>query len=583
MAGPTESVGVMICILVISLHWYLTGKDLGKKMGWLQEFFAKRGSSGIAKTFEQLRVEAALQTVSEDNFVLAMSFLQHTSVPFICGFVLMGDASYLLFPLPLYCSYILIAKKYVEVTPRRMRLLTTVAYCELGMMAWIGWSEKSYSGTAMIHGLTVMGRAGMVIVYQNSKFHVMPQVCLTLLEVACFMLFQEASLGIVFLLEQLSVLFLVLSVAILLGFHLSGRLAAERKTTDAQQMLLGFRRILHGICDADVLLGSSLTILQHRGLEQFVSSREVAGKPFQEMLVKDAEELRRFTDFIATSTPTAADESDKIPFCLRVSLEDSSNSRVGVDIFHVALPNLYGSKETYHLLALRQDIEPLVVLQTQEMGGGMEDEMLDEIAPQPLPAFGLIGSTAALTRDNVLRRERRQHRPPASSAASVRSHASAASLQAGAFVLPTFPYIEEVKMVIDTNTPMHGLRQVHVKYSAPSPCAAGEDVKPDFDMPTLRKFVRPTDWTNIEEMVQTYAMTAARQPAAAARCFDEGFYMRRFDHANKYMLATHAELSPHPSSRHKLWFHLKDFVHFDRTAPACELVGVREQARSSTH
>mmetsp|Transcript_49726 Transcript_49726/g.116134 ORF Transcript_49726/g.116134 Transcript_49726/m.116134 type:complete len:579 (+) Transcript_49726:65-1801(+) len=577
MAPPLEPVRVMICVLLGSLHWYLTGESFCKLIGWMQDFFAKRGLGGHARTFAELRVEAALQKVSEENYVLTMSLVQHVALPCICGFIFVGDTITLIGIAPTYYMYMLFANNYIEVTPRRIQLSSTMVYCAMGVIAFTGWSANSYSLKAIHHGLIVCGRAWLATTYLNSQFHIGPQVCLTLWEFALFMLYEElGSLTTFFLLEQICVLSLVLAVAGMIQLQVSERLAAELKTTDAERMLLGFRRVLQGICDGDVLLDGSMKILQHRGLKQFVSKREVAGKPFQEMLVQEAEGLDRFKDFIATSTRAAEADSDKTPYCLRVSMAANSNSRVGMDVFHVALPNLYGSKETYHLLAMRQDSEPLAVQQTDEMAE-MSEDTRHEMAPQILPDFGLLRIDSALTRENLLRRERRHGRPP-SSAASVKSRTSAASAAHDVVVLPTFPHLEEIKFVFEPDALTQPLLQVHVKYFKRSRHASGSRMadEADLDRPTLRKFTRPTDWPNIEDFVQRYARTAAQQPTAPAERLD-GVYIRRFDHTRKYMLARFAELSPYPNNRHKLWLHLKDFVHHDRLAPASELADISEQ------
>ena len=126
-------------------------------------------------------------------------------------------------------------------------------------------------------------------------------------------------------------------------------------------MVGGFRRMLRGICDGEVLLNGQLKI-QGSGvcLNTILStSGNFGDKSFLELLVDSEEEHDRFHDFIAASRRYVEPEMQGgMPPCLRVSLQGVASHRVGVDIFHVALCNLYGTGDCFHLLAMRQDSEP---------------------------------------------------------------------------------------------------------------------------------------------------------------------------------------------------------------------------------
>jgi len=346
----------------------------------------------------------------------------------------------------------------------------------------------------------------------------------------------------------------VLTVAFLLEFYLTERLAAEFKTTDAERITRGFRQVLRGICDADVLLDGNLKIQDHsNSLAQLVSSnRNLANTSFQDLLWKDRDEVHNFEQFILNSTQASdAKHVQESPFCVRASFA-SSLGRVGVDVFHVALPGLYGDA-TYHLLVLKQDSDPALL---------------------PLPE---ANTAPHAFRDHLHGHSRRSDRRPRSTA-SVHSLGSSSSRVS---VLPTFPHLEHVRILLNALSPEQDVLQVHLNYQSERRRGRGGEVP----MPSLRQFVRPTDWEDVKRKVEVYseALIAYGEDTVAPMSIQK-IMIRMFDHGSKYMLAD-AKLSQHAktSGRNvKMWLDLKHFVHFENTRPASELGGIHEQGTISS-
>jgi len=219
----------------------------------------------------------------------------------------------------------------------------------------------------------------------------------------------------------------------------------------------------------------------------------------------------------------------------------------------------------------------VAILREFEVMARLQAEIQDIV--DPTDATGAKMSSEALaglslaSRDDLLPAKRACARhPSAKPLAAVASDAS---------VLPTFPHLQEVKMVLDCRDEQPAVLQVHLKYSK------GNLRENQFDphMPNLRRFVKPTDWPNIQEDVLEYAQRSSRESGARKRLPDFG--LRMFDHSGKYMQVRHAEISACPlearnGRSHKVWLHLKDFVHCERTVPLTSLATISEQPRACT-
>lgn len=86
------------------------------------------------------------------------------------------------------------------------------------------------------------------------------------------------------------------------------------------------------------------------------------GRSFKNLL---AEEEHRFCEFIEASSKVDHGTSGP-PLCLRVSLRGAAGIRVAADLYHVAIPGLFGAKCPYHLLAFIEDTDSRPAPDAQE-------------------------------------------------------------------------------------------------------------------------------------------------------------------------------------------------------------------------
>ena len=119
------------------------------------------------------------------------------------------------------------------------------------------------------------------------------------------------------------------------------------------------------LASGDVLLDQQFKIVGSSRLERFVDSCQ-PGISFADLL--DNEDWQKFLDFITASTGESS-----LPPCMRVTLK-SKHGEVGVDLFHVVLPKLYG-KGNHHLLAIKEDPESRCFTSTE----------ISQSMPVPLP------------------------------------------------------------------------------------------------------------------------------------------------------------------------------------------------------
>ena len=187
------------------------------------------------------------------------------------------------------------------------------------------------------------------------------------------------------------------------------------------------------------------------------------GQKFEQLLA--AEEQDPFHSFM--SEPSHPDTA--APPCLRVSLT-RGKVRVGVDLFHVKVPHLFG--KAHHLVAFRED---------------SESRLQQEVEPG--------GVVPTLPLDASPRRAR--------SARSARSNSSCGS-QATA-LLQICKELQEMTLMIDANTQLLDVEQAHLSFLR-------ESQDGDASMPSLRRLVQPTDWGSVRDELTEFAQRQSELP-----------------------------------------------------------------------
>ena len=553
-AGP-RGVATALSILAVTIHWFVNGDDAKLLARWLWNYYFSVMSPHGAPDPQKLRVDTAMTELTEKNFILATCIMQHAIVLGAVGTLHLAQDGLFHFSMCLlaYVAHVVIAKKIVAVSVGYVKIWIRISYVMIILGSCQSRFETGLDG-AVLQMLRIVGRTSMVVVYIDTRFHLPAQVCTSAAEVLFCLLAQGCT-------QQTAALafgqgFLMITnctLSAMLETCLRDNYATRFRSEDAEAMIEAFRRMLRGICDGELLLDDALNIQGHSSClnRLLLTSVDFRDKPFTELLVASEEEHTRFNNFIAASAKAIPKPEASTPPCLRVSLQSKSKgARVGVDLFHVSLSGLYGSDRPHHLLALRQDTEPEPVA----------DAKLQDIPRQLLQALS--------------------RRSPVMDARRADSNASDTSV---ASWLQTLPGLEEMMLLIDASERHLEVRQLHLNYEP----ASGEGGRRG-GLPTLRKFIRPTDWETVRSKVKHYAGKAASGEPIEPRYLRSPVWFRMLDSPSKFMLARTAKLSLHQAvganasdapdntTNTKLWLYLTEFSMPERPTPQVELEGIHE-------
>ncbi|CAE7682793.1 unnamed protein product [Symbiodinium sp. CCMP2592] len=261
-------------------------------------------------------------------------------------------------------------------------------------------------------------------------------------------------------------------MAIPLFFEFAVRewIVASFQSQDSDSLIEGFRQMLKGICDGELLLDGNFQICGKAPcLQRLLSSREdFAGRSFRELLVDDAAR-EKFDSFLARAAAVSDGEEDDeqhrlrsvaAPRCLRMPLRAPSGQAISVDVFHVPLPpSLYGESTTYHLLALKQDVDSTPV-------------------PEADPTQHVLPSSLLESR----------RAPTARSAASNESYEEC------------YDELAEMTLLVNASTTLMDIEEAHLRFVRKT-----SKSKVRMGMPTLKRFARPLDWANLDAVLRRYA------------------------------------------------------------------------------
>ncbi|CAE7844433.1 unnamed protein product [Symbiodinium necroappetens] len=352
---------VAFAIVFAFLHCCANGKHVlrGVRHHMFEHCAGVRRKEETVFDAHKARVDKAVEHQIEKNFSMASSLTPHC-VPFIVPLLLTRQDTKV-FLLQAFLAYVVQScqnLKLITMSARRIRLFAQLFYFNWMLYGWERRFADGPEASMMLSAMTFC-RIFLVVLQIESSLHIPGQTAITASLVLSKLHACGCTSSVAFLaLSEGFTLVMVIGLSIILESSLRGHFAAQLRSTDAEAMVSGFRRMLRGICDGEVLLDGSLCIKGHNTCLQRIMSRPVeANTHFPDLLVDSKEEHRRLHDFIKTSSNVGEDTAGTPP-CLRVSLQGSAQVSVGVDLFHVPLANLYGSESTYHLLAMRQDTEP---------------------------------------------------------------------------------------------------------------------------------------------------------------------------------------------------------------------------------
>ena len=301
----------------------------------------------------------------ENNFVFASQFLQHSVCMAICVLLYVDGTRLIRLGASIaYVVHVSAAHGLIKWQSVHIRLYLVILF-SIGIAETLETRHMQLSDVAVMQTLNAVFRLCMVALHVEPRIHTVGQISMSVTDVLVKLMIHGPSANMMaYAFVECFVACGSVLLSISLAYYMRETLAAQFRSDDAEKMLAGFRRMLCGICDGEILLDGQLRI-QGPGacLNQILSTNaDFQNKPFMELLVDSEEEKARFRDFISTSSKACInpDMYHGMPPCLRASLQGKASTRVGrvgVDLFHVSLSNLFGSGEDYHLLAMKQDTE----------------------------------------------------------------------------------------------------------------------------------------------------------------------------------------------------------------------------------
>lgn len=334
-------------------------------------------------------------------------------------------------------------------------------------------------------------------------------------------------------------------LAALCVHHIRSDIAAKMDYGEASSLMLGFRQILRGVCDGDLLLDRcTMTIVDDANcLERVLkSSRSFRNTNFLDLFL-DAQSRERFTQFLAAEASSHSESG--IPRGLRVSLQDplsSAKIAVSLDLFHTSLPGWRGSSE-FCLLAIKEDPE--------HSSSCAPPEAPDAV---PLPLMAPDGQ---------------EGRSPARLPSKSRSSISE--------LLVAYDDLVEMALLVSDATEFLDIEEVHLSFQRQSEVSNIES-----GMPTLRRFIRPFDWDRIEKMFDI--VTNLPEADRHERCyFRRPTLFRVPGESRSYLCARSTSLRladpcVQPGRATHYWMHLTQFDSSQIQRPReQELEGIHEE------
>ena len=248
-------------------------------------------------------------------------------------------------------SYLLALGVVNNLWPLTLSLLLPLRlFCWVGLLILVGMSGYQQDG--------VLGRQGLCLATNVAQTVLFPLGTMTVLQTVSYFAVDAWVKGQVFGAVDLWLVFsacvqalVYMAVPLFFEFAVREWIAASFQSQDSDSLIQGFRQMLKGISDGELLLDGSFQICGSAPcLQRLLSSREdFAGRSFRELIVDDeAKEL--FDHFLAPAASDGEDPettvqlgSSAAPRCLRVPLRDCAGRAISVDVFHVSLqPCLYG-------------------------------------------------------------------------------------------------------------------------------------------------------------------------------------------------------------------------------------------------
>lgn len=490
LAAMDSCVAASCCVIFLTLHVLLTGKDVQSFAGqlWLRlrEKLRERTEPADNSKAKKQRSYEGLLELRRTNYVLCARVFVHLgaghSFVLLASFARTQDTDLIpqiLIVAGIYVQHLIVAGKFWQPKPCHIRWMSLSIYLQFVVFVLLTPRFKSVDDALMSCKFTLASRYVLSMVFIDTQ---LSAVCQFLASVAS--IFSEVSAGRPFMqaaLDDVHIYASVMTISMAVEWLIRSRLEALLDTAEAETMLESFRKMLRAVCDGAVLLDSDLRIQgSHECLKHLLmTSTNLHGNDMLRYVAAD--EQQPFQNFLEMSSDSNRKSApDVAPPCLRVSLCGAMNSRVACDIFHVPMPPLVGNGAC-HLLALREDSE-----------GGTQAASRDAVGEIP---------------KELAHHRMRQPRLPGSCARSLSSASSAGT------IVP----VEDMMLLVDPVESME-LEQVHVSFPRST---QGEGI-------SLRRFMKAERWQELQKTLMDYAASSSRAVKDEPRSEIHRLHLRLF-------------------------------------------------------
>ncbi|CAE7728066.1 unnamed protein product [Symbiodinium sp. CCMP2592] len=406
-----------------------------------------------------------------------------------------------------YVIYHLVNTGRVDVTDRLLRplcpVLNGIIMTALVTSAYVSRTERDYIAR---FGLCSGGQILLGVVF-GPRRSIAISICYAIsFSWSMAVTHGRTAISPLFLLQQAFQAAIGIMVPGFVESALRERIVASIRSEDADSLIFGFRQMLKGICDGELLLDSELKVFGNTACLQrlLATKKDFRGCPLKE-LIDGADDVENFEKFVAASLEepgTERCESEKsAPRCLRVPLRSPSGRIVKVDVCHVLLPQLYGRKELHHLLSLTEDTE----------------------SRQP-EAMALKQAEAQL---ELFRKVR----------GAYSASQSAGSVSSCETFIESCEELAEMTLVLNGSTELIDIEEAHFRFHRESSAQ-----KLGLGMPTLKRFARPLDWQGFSSFLRRYARQVAKGKLPTEQSMN-GITLRLPSDSKKHIIARQGTLS----------------------------------------
>ena len=244
-----------------------------------------------------------------------------------------------------YTQHLSIGTKVVECTPLRMKLFSYFMHILILLILVATVALPNAYKFTLLQGFTIACRFYLVFAFLDPWLTIPFQIFYTTAQIFVYLVFFQVDGAELQALcfTQFFIWGISTASSVFIDMALRGRIYAQLDSADAESLVSGFRRVLRGACDGEVLLDNHMNIAQESECLKHLILTDVSlkGRSFQRLLVEDEDEQARFGEFIEASTQAFGRPDSKDSACpssLRISLRTSAGIRVGADICHVPVP-----------------------------------------------------------------------------------------------------------------------------------------------------------------------------------------------------------------------------------------------------